>query len=269
MSKFPQLNEAQIEEICKTIADTDNGLTGTEIARMLSALGVNDPDPSNTKWKRLYNAVAERINRTQSTNVIPKILVYVLSPARGLSSTDRYHWMMSRVNQVLMLSGVAVGDNGKFHAVALATNLSEVQQRTNSLKGRLEQRLAHSRVMACCTEELLADDYFHAVHEAAKSLCDHIREISGLDDDGSKLIDKAFSAKDPYIAINSLRTESEKSEQNGLKELLKGIISMVRNTTAHELRIRWDVKEEDALDILAEISYLHKLLDRCVPVHRL
>ena len=31
-------------------------------------------------------------------------------------------------------------------------------QRTNSLKGKLEQRLAHSRVMACCIEELLADD---------------------------------------------------------------------------------------------------------------
>jgi hypothetical protein len=38
---------------------------------------------------------------------------------------------------------------------------------------------------------------------------------------------------------------------------------MVRNTTAHELRIRWDVREEDALDMLTEISYLHKLLDRC------
>ena len=43
---------------------------------------------------------------------------------------------------------------------------------------------------------------------------------------------------------------------------------MVRNVTAHELRIRWDVNEKDAVDILTQISYLHRLLDDCVVVPR-
>jgi uncharacterized protein (TIGR02391 family) len=238
MMKFPQLSAAQVESICRAVANTDNGLTGSEIGTMLSELGIDDPDPSNTKWRRLYGAVVARANLTKSTNIVPHVLDYVFDPARGLLDPDRYRWMMSQVNQTLMLSGVSVRDDGRFHAVSRATSVSEVQRRTDALREKLQKRSAHPRVMACCTEELLADDYFHAVHEAAKSLCDHVREISGLDEDGSRLMDIAFSTKSPYVAINGLRTESERSEQNGLKELLKGVVSMVRNTTAHELRIR-------------------------------
>ena len=77
-----------------------------------------------------------------------------------------------------------------------------------------------------------------------------------------------FSVKNPYIAYNSLQTSSEQNQQNGLKEMLCGVIHMVRNVTAHELRIHWDVNEEDAIGILTQISYLHKLLDVCITVPR-
>lgn len=90
--------------------------------------------------------------------------------------------------------------------------------------------------------------------------------MSGLSLDGTELFQTAFSASNPYIAYNSLRTSSERNQQNGLKEMLCGVIHMIRNVTAHELRIHWDVKEKDAVDILNQISYLHKLLDVCIVV---
>lgn len=268
MMKFPQMSPEQIECICKILADTENGLTGSEISMMFTSLDIVDCGPFNTKWKRLHNAVIARVEQAHTTNIVPRILAYVFNPVRGQMNFDKYHWMMLHVNQTLMLSGVAVRDDGKFHVVSKATSVSEVQRRTDALRSKLEQRSAHTDVIACCNEELLADDYFHAVHEAAKSLCERVREISGLNEDGSKLIDIAFSVRNPYIQINELNTESEKNEQNGLKELLKGVMMMVRNTTAHELRIRWDVNEQDAIDILTEISYLHKLLDRCHSSHQ-
>ena len=57
--------------------------------------------------------------------------------------------------------------------------------------------------------------------------------------------------------------------QNGLKEMLNGVTHMVRNVTAHELKIKWIVNEQDAIDILTTISFLHKQLDECfvVPQH--
>lgn len=47
------------------------------------------------------------------------------------------------------------------------------------------------------------------------------------------------------------------------------IRNMVRNVTAHELKIKWIVNEQDAIDILTTISFLHKQLDECfvVPQH--
>ena len=168
-----------------------------------------------------------------------------------------------------MLVGVEIRDDGKFYSVSKAQSLGEVQRRTKELRDKLTGYGAHYRVLKCCKDELLAEDYFHAVQEAAKSLCDRVREMSGLSADGSDLINTAFSSNNPYIAFNKLQTSSEKNQQNGLKEMLCGMVHMVRNVTAHELRIRWDINEKDAVDILTQISYLHKLLDECVAVPRL
>lgn len=47
-----------------------------------------------------------------------------------------------------------------------------------------------------------------------------------------------------------------------------GIIHMVRNVTAHELRIRWDINEKDAIDILQQISFVHRYLDECIVIKK-
>ena len=137
------------------------------------------------------------------------------------------------------------------------------------LKNKLSCYGAHQRVLICCREELLVDDYFHAVQEAVKGICDRVREMSGLLTDGNELIQTAFSVKNPYIVLNSLRTTSEQNQQNGLKEIILGLIHMVRNVTAHELRIRWDINENDAIDILQQVSFVHKYMDQCIPVRHL
>lgn len=49
---------------------------------------------------------------------------------------------------------------------------------------------------------------------------------------------------------------------------IEGICHVVRNLAIHEIRMCWDVNEDDTVDILIEISCLHKLLDRCVAVPR-
>lgn len=268
MSKAPELTMAQVERICKTLGNTDNGLTGFEIGRMLATLKIADVDPINTKWKRLYNALANRANSTGSINAVYGLILYCFNPARGINDGARYRWMLDEVNQVLMLSGIEVRDDGNLHKVQIAKTLDEVERRTKSLRSALVKTGAHPEVLKYCQEELLVEDYFHAVHEAAKGLCDRVRDMSRLSLDGTKLFDAALNVKDPYIALSALQTESERNQQNGLKEMLKGVMHLVRNPTAHELRIHWDVNEEDAVEVLNLISYLHKLLDKCTIVPR-
>ena len=268
MSKAPELIMAQVERICKTLGNTDSGLTGFEIGRMLATLKIADVNPINTKWKRLYNALANRANSTGSINAVYGLILYCFNPARGINDGARYRWMLDEVNQVLMLSGIEVRDDGNLHKVQIAKTLDEVERRTKSLRSALVKTGAHPEVLKYCQEELLVEDYFHAVHEAAKGLCDRVRDMSRLSLDGTKLFDAALNVKDPYIALSALQTESERNQQNGLKEMLKGVMHLVRNPTAHELRIHWDVNEEDAVEVLNLISYLHKLLDKCTIVPR-
>jgi Protein of unknown function (Hypoth_ymh) len=58
-----------------------------------------------------------------------------------------------------------------------------------------------------------------------------------------------------------LRTDAERNEQRGLANILKGIFSAFRNPAAHEPRIVWHVRAQDALDLLTMISLVHRRLD--------
>jgi uncharacterized protein (TIGR02391 family) len=265
---FPKLTPSQIEQIARILGETGDGFSGSEIGHHLAQCQMKDPDPGLTKWKRLNSAFGLAVKESGSTNAIYQFVQHCLEPVQGLNNPERYNWMRLEINKVLMFVGVEIRDNGQFYSVSQAQSLSEVQRRTKELRAKLTGYGAHSEVLRCCREELLAEDYFHAVQEASKSLCDRVRTMSGLLSDGAELFRTAFSVKDPYIAYNSLRTSSEQNQQNGLKEMLCGVIHMVRNVTAHELRTRWDINEKDAVDILTQISYLHKLLDVCTPIQR-
>ena len=122
-----------------------------------------------------------------------------------------------------------------------------------------------------CRAELLQDNYFHAVLEATKSVADKIRAKTGLTGDGADLVDQALALGKsgmPFLAFNSLRTESEQSEQKGLLNLMKGIFGTFRSPTAHAPRLSWSMTEQDALDLLTMASFLHRRLDSAVRTPR-
>jgi len=263
---LPPLEQADLILIAKALANTDFGFTGTELSLLIPQCRFVDTDPTITKYKRLFNAFAERVMREQSTNCVYELIQEALKPARGLNDFVNHEKRRINVNEVLMLHGVEINEKAQFIAILKAETISEVHRRTKDLRQRLYGYNAHSYVLKCCREELLEDNYFHAVLEAAKSLLGRIREMTDLTEDGTALVDRALSLKNPMIAMNSLQTESERNQQNGLREMINGIIHMVRNVTAHELKIRWDINEKDAVEILELISLLHKYLDLCVKV---
>lgn len=49
----PVFEAAVIEAICRTIAVTNDGLTGTEIGGLLTQCSIKEIDLQSTKWKRL------------------------------------------------------------------------------------------------------------------------------------------------------------------------------------------------------------------------
>ncbi|HBO0354376.1 TPA: TIGR02391 family protein, partial [Pseudomonas aeruginosa] len=166
------------------------------------------------------------------------------------------------LNQALAFAGLVVEQSGELSSVAIVQTLPEARRRAQELRADMEGRGVHPDVMRFCREELLADNYFHAVQEAVKSVADKIRILTGLADDGVALVDRALAGDAPLLAINPRQTASERSEQSGFANLIRGTFGMFRNPTAHEARISWEMSKEDAEDLLTIVSLIHRRLDR-------
>lgn len=257
---FPNVEQPILEGICKILADTEEGITGSEIGLYLSQLRINDVAPEATKWKRLYNALATDCNAKQSVDNIFAFIQLVLAPSRYLNQQDFFEYRLKSINEQLIFVGLKLLPNGQYEYSRKAETISEAKQRVCSLKSKLEQQNAHRLVFQYCKEELLTNNYFHAVFESMKGLEKRIRELSGSDKRGQNLIEHVFS-KNPFLIINSFRSKSEQDEQEGFKNILCGLIGMFRNPEAHELKTEWPISEQDALEIFGMVSYCHRRLD--------
>jgi uncharacterized protein (TIGR02391 family) len=243
------------------LGDTADGLTGSEIGHLLATCKMSDPTPDMTKRHRLYNAFVASQNGCQDRRAILAFIRYSMKPATYARQPERYEPMRARLNRALAFAGLAVDASGTVIPVQQARTLSDAQRRANDLRADLELRSVHPDVLRFCREELLADNYFHAVLEAAKGVADKLRQRTGLSDDGATLVDRALGGDLPLLAINSLSTASEKSEQRGFANLMKGMFGMFRNTTAHVPKINWAVNKDDAEEVFTLLSLMHKRID--------
>lgn len=270
MARIEKLDFGAIESICRILGDTASGFTGSQIDKLLYEAKIEDIDPSNTKWKRLNSAIANRQEMDGCANSVLHFLQLAMAPSRHYNNLDWFSDTRYQLNKVLSFSGLSLGEDGKITRADKASTISEAAARASKLKEHLVSRNVHADVLYYCREELLVDNYFHAVFEATKSVADKIRNKTGLTSDGANLVNEAFSIKGvPHLALNSLATESERSEQKGFSNLLVGLFGTFRNTTAHAPKVTWKIEEIDALDILSMVSLVHRRLDRAVEARKI
>jgi uncharacterized protein (TIGR02391 family) len=263
MEHVPPFNAQHLTAIAKALGDTEDGLTGSQIGYLLSASNVPDVDPTATKWKRLFNAFVEFQNQRQFGNHVIVFINRAMDPVQFTESPARFRKWRERLNPILAFSGMTVAEDGKVRWSKPASTLDEAIARANRLQYLLETRGVHANVLHYCKAELLQENYFHAVFEAAKSVAAKIRALTGHPGDGAPLIHAAFGGSSPALMVNDLSTESDKSEQSGFLNLLIGLFGTVRNPLAHNPKVEWAMNEQDALDILTLISLVHRKLDQC------
>jgi uncharacterized protein (TIGR02391 family) len=253
--------QMQLQAIADALGDTSEGLTGFEIAHLLETCKMIDTDPMMTKRHRLYNAFAASQNALQDRTRILGFIRYAMKPEQYARAAERYEPMRANLNRALAFAGLAVEESGKLVAVEQVETLTEAQLRATELRADLELRKVHPDVLRFCKEELLKDNYFHAVLEATKSVADKLRTKTGLTDDGATLVDRTLGGELPLLAINPLKTESEKSEQRGFANLVKGMFGMFRSPTAHAPKISWAIDKDDAEEVFTLLSLVHKRID--------
>jgi uncharacterized protein (TIGR02391 family) len=123
-----------------------------------------------------------------------------------------------------------------------------------SLSGSIDERLWAAVQAAYDT-----GNYSGAIVDSVFYLSELIRNKSGLDSDGNALIGSAFGGQNPIIKVNSLYTESERDEQRGIEQLLRGIYTAIRNPRSHEKR----TDSAETADILITfIGWVASLIDK-------
>lgn len=253
-------SQGQLEAIAGALGNTNDGLTGAEIYLLIRTCKMVDPGEV-TKKNRIYDAFVESQNARQKRTHILEFIRRAMEPARYAQQPARYEPLRTNLNRALAFAGLVVDQTGKLSTSEAAKTLPEAQRRANDLRRDLEGRGVHPDVLTYCRAELLADNYFHAVQEAVKSVAAKLRARTGLIDDGGTLVDRALGGEPPMLAINNRQTPSERSEQSGFANLVRGTFGMFRNPTAHEARIHWPMSKEDAEDLLTLVSMIHRRLD--------
>lgn len=261
---IPPFEPAIVEGIADVLGETQYGLTGSEIARTLAAVRIPDVSPTITKRHRLREALAARQARDGAGNCVVAFIREAMSPVKYRNDPALHSRRQDDLNEVLIHAALRVKYDGQVARLreGAATTLDEAARRAGKLRTELRRRGTHPDVLRYCTDELLQRDNFHAVHEAAKSIPDRLRVLTGRVDDGADLINATVTpSSGPVVAINAGRTPSDRSEQSGLANYAIGLLSLYRNPTSHETRLRRKVDDDELLEALTAISMVHRRLD--------
>lgn len=250
--------------VAQVLGDTEHGLRGSEIEQLLGRLEMPDPGPI-TKWKRLLAAFEARQHADRSSDRIITFVVHAMRPVLYRESPELFTRRQDGLNEVLSFVGLRVTEKGQVARGAVATTLDEASQHAATLRSELRRRRTHPAVLAYCTVELLKKNHFHAALEATKGVFDRLRAVSGQPGDGAKLVDAVLAPGSrgvPVVAINAGATVTDRDEQTGFANLLKGLNSMYRNPTAHDPRALRPFPDDELLELLTMLSMIHRRLDR-------
>jgi uncharacterized protein (TIGR02391 family) len=260
MAAAPKLTDMQIEDVSRILGEC---LSGNDISRHFADMGIEDTSGEGTKWRRLNSTFKRCQAEDGGASRFLDFTRRVLDPSRYVNKQEAFEEVRHAINAHLAFAGLEYRPDGKFAVIDAATTIDEAHKRLNTITAKFKGRRIHAEVTKYCKAELLQDNYFHAVFEATKGLAQRIREKSGETLDGAALVDKVFALDRPLLVLNSLQTETERSEHKGFAMLLKGCFGAVRNPLAHGPKVLWK-GEDDAADYLSLISLLHRKLDDCV-----
>ncbi|WP_406694831.1 TIGR02391 family protein [Singulisphaera sp. Ch08] len=259
---IPKFDATHLEQLSRILVEA---ASHAELTRLMTQCDITEQG-GTPRWERMLLALSARQQKDGCGNNVGAFMQAVMAPVRFIGRQKEFDELRHPLNEALAFNGLHLGEDGKLVPVTKATTLTEAQERAGRLRAELQRRQVHPDVLRFCKPELLEENYFHAILEATKSVADKLRSKTGLVSDGTPLADAIFAVNSPRLALNRLLTESERSEQTGFSNLLKGVFGVFRNQTAHEPKITKTYTEQDALDLLTLVSYMHGRINSAFPV---
>lgn len=120
----------------------------------------------------------------------------------------------------------------------------------------------HSEVTKHSKKLFEQGNFFHAVFKSAKAFNNDVKSKAHSEKDGQPLMLEVWGCKNGVLKVTQCSCETDRNYQDGIKFLSSGLMSAIRNPTAHEPAITWPIDKQDCLDILSLISFLYRRLDK-------
>jgi len=130
----------------------------------------------------------------------------------------------------------------------------------------IQQQIALDVYSQVVTDELLRETtqklfdnghYALAVEEAFKCLNNFVKAKAGIGADGADLMRNVFTPKNPTLALNSLKTDSQRDQQLGYMDIFAGTMTGIRNPRAHEHK--YLDEPQIALEMLSLANHLLRM----------
>lgn len=123
----------------------------------------------------------------------------------------------------------------------------------------------HPKIVAVSEQKFIDGHFADAVESAFKAVNTRVKKIylskKGEEKDGTDLMRRTFSSKDPILYFESLNTKTGNSVQQGYKEIFSGAMMGIRNPKAHD---NMTITETEAVQRLVFASLLMSKIDEAV-----
>lgn len=80
MARIDRFSSQQIEAAGRVLADTERGLSGAQIERLLQEIEIADTSPGMTKWKRLPDPLAGAQKQYRVVNHLIALINRAMAP---------------------------------------------------------------------------------------------------------------------------------------------------------------------------------------------
>ncbi len=160
MAIYSVLNQEILSNLCAVVADTANGLTGSQIGKFLASSNILDTSPGITKRDRLFQALQSKQIQDGCSNNVFAFLTKAMNPVNYTKDPVIFETRRKEINQVLLFAGYELTQDGDIKIVSRATNLDEAERRSDKLSSELRNRKVHNEVLKYCKPELLQKNIF-------------------------------------------------------------------------------------------------------------
>ncbi|MGM0769643.1 MAG: TIGR02391 family protein, partial [Pseudomonadota bacterium] len=140
-----------------------------------------------------------------------------------------------------------------------AIKRAEIVEKESALPQVGFEDLLHPLIIQSSLDLYIRGHLRESVLNSITAVFDYIREKTGVEDDGDRLIGKVMSLSNPIMILSELDTESGKNDQKGFMQIFQGAYQGIRNPKAHTLN--HDLNEMKAAQYLILSSLLARRVD--------